>query len=284
MGTCASVHNGTAPESAMKLDSKKDKLVTPESPINDNKHSTANPPIKTFGDFVWRIKAEALHEEIFYSILVITRGMADWGPGNVSAQLSVLCWLFMGLQLLEDDGCSSYLSAGKEESFLIARAWIDSDCEDDFYSILLLPVAIPQSTIISLLGPHLPTKPFGGRPPGSELEPSPLTEKRLSDLFKDRIREDRDADGLQTSGPGDENIADGKVEVKQTILDVLPKSAITTPYLSERTSVCSSERLTNGDALSEKEKSFKSTQRCLPSLIFCRSFSERKKKSPAIAV
>uniref|UniRef100_A0A6N2MDN5 Uncharacterized protein n=1 Tax=Salix viminalis TaxID=40686 RepID=A0A6N2MDN5_SALVM len=234
MGTCASVHNGTAPESAMKLDSKKDKLVTPESPINDNKHSTANPPIKTFGDF--------------------------------------------------DDGCSSYLSAGKEESFLIARAWIDSDCEDDFYSILLLPVAIPQSTIISLLGPHLPTKPFGGRPPGSELEPSPLTEKRLSDLFKDRIREDRDADGLQTSGPGDENIADGKVEVKQTILDVLPKSAITTPYLSERTSVCSSERLTNGDALSEKEKSFKSTQRCLPSLIFCRSFSERKKKSPAIAV
>ena len=55
MGSCASVHNGTAPESAMKLgvsfSSKKDKLVTPESPINDNKHSTANPPIKTFGDF-----------------------------------------------------------------------------------------------------------------------------------------------------------------------------------------------------------------------------------------
>ena len=55
MGSCASVHNGTAPESAMKLgvsfSSKKDKLVTPESPINDNKHSTANPPIKAFGDF-----------------------------------------------------------------------------------------------------------------------------------------------------------------------------------------------------------------------------------------
>ncbi|KAJ6424080.1 hypothetical protein OIU84_024956 [Salix udensis] len=80
MGTCASVHNGTAPESAMKLgvsfSSKKDKLVTPESPINDNKHSTANPPIKTFGDF-----------------------------------------------------------GSKEESFFDSRAWIDSDCEDDFYSV-----------------------------------------------------------------------------------------------------------------------------------------------------
>lgn len=55
MGSCASVHNATAPESAMKLgvsfSSKKDKLVIPKSPINDNKQSTANPLIKTFGDF-----------------------------------------------------------------------------------------------------------------------------------------------------------------------------------------------------------------------------------------
>ena len=53
MGSCASVHNATAPESAMKLgvsfSSKKDKLVIPKSPINDNKQSTANPLIKTFG-------------------------------------------------------------------------------------------------------------------------------------------------------------------------------------------------------------------------------------------
>ncbi|KAJ6751456.1 hypothetical protein OIU85_001939 [Salix viminalis] len=233
MGTCASVHNGTAPESAMKLgvsfSSKKDKLVTPESPINDNKHSTANPPIKTFGDF-----------------------------------------------------------GSKEESFFDSRAWIDSDCEDDFYSVNgdFTPSRgnTPVHHNFAAGTPQANKNPLEGRPPGSELEPSPTGKKRLSDLFKDRIREDRDADGLQTSGPGDENIADGKVEVKQTILDVLPKSANTTPYLSGTNSVCSSERTANGDALSEKEKSFKSTQRCLPSLIFCRSFSERKKKSPAIAV
>ncbi|KAJ6754445.1 hypothetical protein OIU79_027124 [Salix purpurea] len=233
MGTCASVHNGTAPESAMKLgvsfSSKKDKLVTPESPINDNKHSPANPPIKTFGDF-----------------------------------------------------------GSKEESFFDSRAWIDSDCEDDFYSVNgdFTPSRgnTPVHHNFAVGTPQANKNPLEGRPPGSELEPSPTGKKRLSDLFKDRIREDRDADGLQTSGPGDQNIANGKVEVKQTILDVLPKSANTTPYLSGTNSVCSSERTANGDALSEKEKSFKSTQRCLPSLIFCRSFSERKKKSPAIAV
>ncbi|KAJ6776932.1 hypothetical protein OIU74_000996, partial [Salix koriyanagi] len=55
MGTCASVHNGSAPESAMKLgvsfSSKKDKLVTPESPINDNKHSRCKPSNQDF----WRL-------------------------------------------------------------------------------------------------------------------------------------------------------------------------------------------------------------------------------------
>ncbi|KAG5254397.1 transmembrane protein [Salix suchowensis] len=184
MGTCASVHNGSAPESAMKLgvsfSSKKDKLVTPESPINDNKHSAANPPIKTFGDF-----------------------------------------------------------GSKEESFFDSRAWIDSDCEDDFYSVNgdFTPSRgnTPVHHNFAAGTPQANKNPLEGRPPGSELEPSPTGKKRLSDLFKDRIREDRDADALQTSGPGDQNIADGKVEVKQTILDVLPKSANTTLISPEPT-------------------------------------------------
>ncbi|KAB5520954.1 hypothetical protein DKX38_025273 [Salix brachista] len=268
MGTCASVHNGTAPESAMKLgvsfSSKKDKLGTPESPINDNKHSTANPPIKTFGDFVW------------------------WDP-FFTTTLKSLCRVANGKEFSETFGVGMDVTMGsKEESFFDSRAWIDSDCEDDFYSVNgdFTPSRgnTPVHHNFAAGTPQANKNPLEGRPPGSELEPSPTGKKRLSDLFKDRIREDRDADGLQTSGPGDQNIANGKVEVKQTILDVLPKSANTTPYLSGTNSVCSSERTANGDALSEKEKSFKSTQRCLPSLIFCRSFSERKKKSPAIAV
>lgn len=236
MGSCASVHNATAPESAMKLgvsfSSKKDKLVIPKSPINDNKQSTANPLIKTFGS--------------------------------------------------------------KEETFFDSRAWLDSDCEDDFYSVNgdFTPSRgnTPVHHNFSAGIPQANKNPSEGRPPGSELEPSPTGKKRLSELFKDRIREDRDVDDLQTSGSGDQNIANGKMvangktEVKQTILDVLPKSANATPYLSGTNSVCSSERTANGDALNEKEKSFKSSPCCIPSLIFCRSFSERKKKSQAIAV
>lgn len=198
------------------------------------------------------------------------------------------------LLAVEVDACSLYLAGSKEETFFDSRAWLDSDCEDDFYSVNgdFTPSRgnTPVHHNFSAGTPQANKNPSEGRPPGSELEPSPTGKKRLSELFKDRIREDRDVDDLQTSGSGDQNIANGKMaangkmEVKQTILDVLPKSANATPYLSGTNSVCSSERTANGDALIEKEKSFKSSPCCIPSLIFCRSFSERKKKSQAIAV
>lgn len=189
---------------------------------------------------------------------------------------------------VEVGACSLYFAGSKEETFFDSRAWLDSDCEDDFYSVNgdFTPSRgnTPVHHNFSAGTPQANKNPLEGRPPGSELEPSPTGKKRLSELFKDRIREDRDVDDLQTSGSGDQNIANGKMEVKQTILDVLPKSANATPYLSGTNSVCSSERTANGDALIEKEKSFKSSPCCIPSLIFCRSFSERKKKSQAIAV
>ncbi|KAH8519402.1 hypothetical protein H0E87_000982 [Populus deltoides] len=195
---------------------------------------------------------------------------------------------------VEVGACSLYFAGSKEETFFDSRAWLDSDCEDDFYSVNgdFTPSRgnTPVHHNFSAGTPQANKNPLEGRPPGSELEPSPTGKKRLSELFKDRIREDRDVDDLQTSGSGDQNIANGKMatngkmEVKQTILDVLPKSANATPYLSGTNSVCSSERTANGDALIEKEKSFKSSPCCIPSLTFCRSFSERKKKSQAIAV
>lgn len=123
-----------------------------------------------------------------------------------------------------------------------------------------------------------------GRPPGSIPEPSPAgKKKRLAELFQESSREDQDVNDVHTSG--NQSITSGKMEVKPTILDVLPKSGNGTPFVSGTNSVCSSERTANGDALIEREKSIKSVQCCLPSLISCRSFSERKKKmSPAIAV
>ncbi|CAK7328290.1 unnamed protein product [Dovyalis caffra] len=256
MGSCASVHKGTAPESAMKLGvsfkPEKDKLVIPESPIKDNKQPTGHSPIKTFGDFA----------------LCDVPDPAHWRPDNVLVKLSVTC--------------------SKEETFFDSRAWLDSDCEDDFHSVNgdFTPSRgnTPVHHSSSAETPQVNTIPSDGRPPGSVQEPSPTgKKKRLSELFKDSISEDRDVDDLQTSGSFKQNIANGKI-VKPTILDVLPKSANATPFLSGTNSVSSSERTPNGVALIEKERSSKSLQCCLPSLISCRSFSDRKKKSQAIAV
>lgn len=105
--------------------------------------------------------------------------------------------------------------------------------------------------------------------PGSSThEPSP--KKKLVELFRESIREDQD-------------VNNGKMGVKPTLLGLPPKSAHGTPYGTN--SVCSSERTSNGDPLTEKEKPFRTMQRCLPSLMSCHSFSERKKKiNSAVAV
>ncbi|KAF2322662.1 hypothetical protein GH714_027650 [Hevea brasiliensis] len=114
------------------------------------------------------------------------------------------------------------------------------------------------------------------RPPGSIPEPSPTgKKKRLSELFKESLREEPEADDLHNSGK--QNTANGKIEVKPTILDVLPKSASGTPYISGPNNVCGSERTANGDAVIERDKSIKSAQCCLPSLISRCSAGERKK-------
>ena len=121
--------------------------------------------------------------------------------------------------------------------------------------------------------------------PGSVSESSPTgKKKKLVELFQESIREDQDVTVLNTST--NQDITNGKMAVKPTIQDILPpKSTDGTPYVSGANSLCSSERTANGDNPMFKEKPFRSGQCCLPSLVSCSSFSERKKKmSPAIAV
>ncbi|XP_050234744.1 uncharacterized protein At3g27210 [Mercurialis annua] len=177
----------------------------------------------------------------------------------------------------------------KEDTFFDSRAWLDSNCEDDFLSVNgdFTPSRgnTPVHHNFSTGTPKINRISSEGRPPtpGSIPEPSPTGKKRLSELFHDILREEQNADNQD--GASIQNVADGQKEVKQTILDVLPKSAAGTPYISGTNSFCSSERTVNGEALLEREKSIKSGQCCLPSLISCRSFSDRKKKmSLAIAV
>lgn len=96
---------------------------------------------------------------------------------------------------------------------------------------------------------------------------------KLAELFRQTSVKEKSED-QQTNA---------KSEVRTTILDVLP-SGEATPYASGMTSVASSERTANGDALIGKEKLMRPVQCCLPSCV-SRSFSDRKKKmSPAITV
>ncbi|KAF3963743.1 hypothetical protein ACB098_01G249500 [Castanea mollissima] len=198
----------------------------------------------------------------------------------------------------------------KEETFFDSQPWLESDCEDDFYSVNgdftpsrgntpvhhNLSIGTPRINIASFedrmpgsLPEPSPTDKikklarFEDRMPGSLPEPSPTDKKKkLAELFRENSRhENEDVDNLNTSS--NQNMANGNMEVKPIVLDLTPKSAHGTPYGTN--SVCSSEKTPNGDIFTDKEKPMRSVQCCLPSLISSRSFSDRKKKrSPAIAV
>lgn len=133
--------------------------------------------------------------------------------------------------------------------------------------------------------PQVNSTSLPDKTPGSISEPSPTGKKlKLAELFRQISKEgseDQHVDEQNTQGS--QNTANGKTEVRTTILDVLP-SANGTPYVSGANSVCSSERTPNGDSMME-DKPMRLAQCCLPSFVSCRNSTDRKKKmSPAIAV
>lgn len=171
----------------------------------------------------------------------------------------------------------------KEETFFDSKPWLDSDCEDDFYSVNGEFTPSRGNTPVHTFGtPNLDKSPFENIIPGSTPGlPPPGKKKNLLELFRDSIRDDHYPD-LSLSGI--ENMANGKTEGKPSLNDTASKSSGSTPYISGTNSVSASERIPNGDTVSAKEKSVKSMQGCLPSLVSCRSFSERKRRmSPAVA-
>ncbi|KAE8672455.1 ribulose-phosphate 3-epimerase [Hibiscus syriacus] len=153
----------------------------------------------------------------------------------------------------------------KEETFFDSRAYLDSDCEDDFFSVNgdFTPSRgnTPVHHSFSVGTPRVNKATVDGSPL-SVSETSPAgKKKKLLELFRESVRENGDANELNT--PSNQG----------------------TPYASSATSLCSSERTANGDNPMFKEQPFKSMQCCLPSFVSRSSFNERKKKmSPAIAV
>ncbi|PPR92836.1 hypothetical protein GOBAR_AA27833 [Gossypium barbadense] len=182
---------------------------------------------------------------------------------------------------------SDAVNGSKDETFFDSRAYLDSDCDDDFLSVSGFTPSRGNTPVhhnsISIGVPKI-HKAIDEGSPGSCSEASPGKKKKLVELFRDSVKEDQDVNELNTSI--NQDTANGKLECKPTIQDILPpKSANGTPYVTQANSQCSSERTANGDNLMFKEKSVRSAQRCLPSLVLCSSSSERRKKmSPATDV
>ncbi|XP_027924964.1 uncharacterized protein At3g27210-like [Vigna unguiculata] len=159
----------------------------------------------------------------------------------------------------------------KEEAYFDSKPWLDSDCEDDFYSVNGDFTPSRGTTPVH----HTFGTPSRSRIHGSisVVEPSPEKKKKLLELFRESVKDEQVDDGH------------GHKAMKPTTQHVMAKSANCTPFISGANSTCSSERIMSEDRASIREKSVKSLQWCIPSLSSCRSFRERSRKtSPAIEV
>ncbi|XP_022928326.1 uncharacterized protein At3g27210-like [Cucurbita moschata] len=161
----------------------------------------------------------------------------------------------------------------KDEAFFDSRGWLDSDCEDDFYSVNgdFTPSRgnTPVHPSFSSGTPRInQVHVIDNQTPIAVPEPSPTGKKKLAELFRDSSRKDSD------------------IQAKPTLNELALQSNPEKPHVSRTNSVCSSsERTSNGDVWTEKERPVGSAQCCLPSLGPCRSFGDRRKKArPAIVV
>lgn len=136
----------------------------------------------------------------------------------------------------------------KEETFFDSQLYLESDCEDDFYSVKGDFTPSRGNTPVHPL--KVNGTPFMERapiPPVPQISPTEK-KKRLSELFKESLGGDHEFSGLDAV-----------------------KDSIGTPY----SSACSTG--TPSQELKHVSKSAKAGQCCLPKLLSRRSFGERKK-------
>ncbi|XP_022843494.1 uncharacterized protein At3g27210-like isoform X2 [Olea europaea var. sylvestris] len=176
----------------------------------------------------------------------------------------------------------------KGETFFDSQPWLESDCEDDFYSVKgdFTPSrgSTPVHHSFAVGTPPVNRTIVLEGTPGTVLPESPSEKKkRLSELFQERLRVDHDIDEQNTADNKNGVAAKTKAEATNSILP--PKSASGTPCASGADSGYSSERTPNAALIRAEDKSMKSAECCIPMFCSNRSFNEGKKKmSPAHSV
>ncbi|KAL6840408.1 hypothetical protein ACP4OV_030218 [Aristida adscensionis] len=161
-------------------------------------------------------------------------------------------------------------SGSKDEMFFESRAWLDSDCEDDFYSVNgdftpsrgSTPNYQPrtQAVMTNVLPPDNMHK-------SKSPEPSPTGRRKLAELLKEAMQ----------NGP-EESTDISKNETQQ-----LQSVAAVGKTVSESSSACSSDTTPVTAAKSRKEKAWYAGRCCLPSFVHSLTLDEserRQKMSP----
>ncbi|KAG1363474.1 hypothetical protein COCNU_11G003010 [Cocos nucifera] len=167
----------------------------------------------------------------------------------------------------------------KDEIFFDSRAWLDSDCEDDFYSVNgeFTPSrgSTPNHQTSTVATPRLNNAFFVDKFPDSKSEPSPIGRRKLADLLQETSNSEKDEQNasekkLEMNGKPD----DYKINFHQP-----PKSLDGTPY-SGVNSVYNNEVTPNRDSKNRKERTWRNAHCCFPSLVQSFGFDERQKMSP----
>nr|GMC93568.1 uncharacterized protein At3g27210-like [Ipomoea batatas] len=164
---------------------------------------------------------------------------------------------------------------GSNESFFDTQPWLESDCEDDFYSVKgdFTPScgSTPANQSFSLGTPKINGAILSDRALVSqpELLSSPKKKsKKLFQLFRESLGGDRDFAVLDNGAHNQTSLSIKKATImlQTTGFDVPQKSAAGTPY-SSSSSACTSQRTPGPEVKADDSKSTKSGQCCLPRLL-----------------
>ncbi|XP_073014116.1 uncharacterized protein At3g27210-like isoform X1 [Typha latifolia] len=176
---------------------------------------------------------------------------------------------------------SPVFAGSKEEIFFDSRVWLDSDCEDDFFSVNgdFTPSrgSTPNYQSSTRVMPTLSGAIMAGNA-DSKSEPSPTSRKKLADLLLETLQSEKSLN--------EQNLAEEKacINEKANAYEVSSnhtlKSVDATPYISIASSVCSSEVTPDRDTKNRKEKTWNTLRCCLPSVVQTFSFDERRPKNP----
>ncbi|XP_006645240.1 uncharacterized protein At3g27210 [Oryza brachyantha] len=194
------------------------------------------------------------------------KGAAPGGGGSVDLQRKVEGEQPPAALVFKSPG-----SGSKDEMFFDSRAWLDSDCEDDFYSVNgdftpsrgSTPNYQPRTqTVMSNV--FVPDNVHNSKSP----EPSPTGRRKLAELLQEAMQNGSEESTTNASVPV---ISKNKKQQLQTV------SAAVKP-VSESSSACSTEPTPIREAKNRKEKAWYTGRCCLPAFVHSLALDERRQK------